>query len=155
LARSYDDVDEIERIEILNHILHPGVMEVYNGYPQKWREKTLHIRQLVLDVATELKEVATLEETLKWGEPSYLTGTGSTIRIAWLRSKPEQYGIYFNCRTKLVDTFQELFGDTLVYEGNRAIIFKYDDLIPEKELRECVKLSLTYHLRKNNWMLGA
>ena len=40
----------------------------------------LRLRQIVLDTASETEGVDALEETLKWGEPSYLTRDGSTIR---------------------------------------------------------------------------
>ena len=37
------------------------------------RKKLLHLRQIILDTASETEGVNELEETLKWGEPSYLT----------------------------------------------------------------------------------
>ena len=38
-----------------------------------------------------------LEETLKWGEPSYLVKKGSTIRMDWKSKAPNQYAMYFKC----------------------------------------------------------
>lgn len=55
--------------------------------------------------------VGRLQETLKWGEPAYVTaesGSGSTIRINRHRKQDGQYAIYFHCRTNLVDTFRSL-----------------------------------------------
>lgn len=116
----------------------------------------MFLRQLILDTAREIAEVGVLEETLKWGEPSYLTipKTGSTIRIDWKRKTPDQYAMYFHCKTTLVDTFKEIYGDTFRYEGNRAIIFNMDDDIPVEELKHCIALSLSYHQRKHKSMLG-
>jgi hypothetical protein len=109
---------------------------------------------LVLDTASETEGVGAVEETLKWGEPSYVTKSGSTVRMDWKKSSPHQYAMYFHCKTKLVDTFKELYRDKFIFEGNRAIVFNEDDEIPINELKHCISLSLTYHRRKHLPMLG-
>jgi hypothetical protein len=68
----------------------------------------LILRQLILDTAIETEGVVHVDETVKWGEPSYITKKGSTIRIGWKQSNPDQYAMYFNCNTKLIDTFKEV-----------------------------------------------
>lgn len=138
-------MDKIENLEVAN---------VFNGYPKHMRQKIMLLRQLVLDTASESKDVGALEETLKWGEPSYLTKNGSTIRMDWKNSTPDQYALYFHCKTKLVDTFKELFGDKLNFDGNRAIVFHQNDDIPIDVVKHCIFLSLTYHSRKHLPMLG-
>jgi hypothetical protein len=130
------------------------VAEVFNHYPKNIRKKLMLLRQLVLDTASECKDSDSLEETLKWGEPSYLIKNGSTIRMDWKNSAPDQFAIYFHCKTKLVDTFKELYGDTFKFEGNRAIVFHKNDEIPIDEVKHCILLSLTYHDRKHLPMLG-
>ena len=130
------------------------VEKVFNNYPEEMREKLLLLRKLVIDTAAETDDVKSLEKTLKWGEPSYLTKGGSTIRMDWKKSKPDQYAIYFNCKTKLVDTFKERYKDEFKYEGNRAIVFHKNDIIPIYELKHCILLSLTYHSIKDLPMLG-
>ena len=50
-----------------------------------------------------------LTETLKWGEPAYLTeasGSGSTIRLGQVRDDPGHAAVFVNCRTALADTFR-------------------------------------------------
>ncbi len=138
----------------MNKIINPKIAEVFNQYPKHMQEKLMFLRQLIIDTALETEEVKNLEETLKWGEPSYLTKTGSTIRIDWKRSKPKQYAMYFHCKTNLIDTFKELYGEVFKFEGNRAIVFNEDDEIPMNELKHCISISLTYHLRKKLPMLG-
>lgn len=96
-----------------------------------------------------------IEETLKWGEPSYLTKNGSTIRIGWKKKNPEQYAMYFHCKTKLVDTFKELYRNNFKFEGNRAIIFGINEKIATEELKHCILMSLNYHNIKHLPMLGA
>ena len=132
----------------------PEVAEVFNNYPKLMRQKLMLLRQLVLETALQNDGVGPLEETLKWGEPSYVTKSGSTIRMDWKSSKPDQYALYFNCKTKLVDTFKELYGNKLKLEGNRAIVFHQNDEIPVDEVRHCIFLSLTYHSRKHLSLLG-
>ncbi|MFW5450742.1 MAG: DUF1801 domain-containing protein [Methylophagaceae bacterium] len=130
------------------------VADVINSYPDAVRDKILCLRQLIIDTASETEEVNELEETLKWGDPSYLTKNGSTIRIAWRSSTPAQYGMYFNCKTTLIDTFKELYSDVFTFEGNRALIFGDEDDVATTELKQCIMLSLTYHHRKHLPMLG-
>jgi hypothetical protein len=130
------------------------VAKVFNTYPEHIQPKLMRLRQLVLDTAAESADVGALEETLRWGEPSYLTKSGSTVRMDWKRSTPDQYALYFNCKTRLVDTFKELYGDQLRFEGNRALVFHQDEEVPIDEVKHCIFLSLTYHGRKHLPMLG-
>lgn len=138
----------------MNKIENPEVAEVFKNYPKHIRKRLMLLRRLVLDTASETEGVNAVEEALKWGEPSYLTKGGSTIRIDWKQSKPDQYAMYFHCKTKLVDTFKELYRDKFKFEGNRAIVFGEGDEIPIKELKHCISLSLTYHRIKHLSMLG-
>lgn len=132
----------------------PDVAEIFDSYPRHIRKKMLFLRQLVFDTAAETEGVGIIEETTKWGEPSYMAKGGTTVRMDWKRSKPKQYAMYFHCQTRLVDTFKELYRDKFKFEGNRAIIFHEHDEIPVEELKHCIALALTYHSRKNLPMLG-
>lgn len=128
------------------------VAAVFASYPEAVRPGLFALRQLILDTAEETSGVGAIEETLKWGQPAYLTsetGSGSTIRIAPTGPKSERdYAMYFICHTDLVATFEHMFGDLFTYERNRALLFDAGDDIPEAELRECVAMALTYHQSK-------
>jgi hypothetical protein len=127
-----------------------AVMATFDAYPKQVRSKLLALRKLILNTAKTTKGVGALEEALKWGQPSYLTSeskSGSTVRIDQVKSVPGQYAVYFHCQTNLVDTFREQYPE-LKYGGNRAILLDAADKLPEAELRHCVALALTYHLRK-------
>ena len=130
------------------------VAKIFNAYPKHMRPKLMFLRQLIFDAASELEGVGEVEETLKWGEPSYLVKGGSTIRMDWKSSSPNQYAMYFHCQTKLIDTFKELYGDRFKFAGNRAIIFNQDSEVPVEELKHCISLALTYQRRKKLPMLG-
>jgi hypothetical protein len=128
-----------------------AVAAAFAAYPKSLKPKLLALRRLILDTAKTTKGVGALEETLKWGQPSYLTPetkSGSTIRIDTIKSGADRYAVYFHCQTNLVETFRELYPTELSYGGNRCIILHADDDVPKEELRHCVALALTYHLGK-------
>jgi hypothetical protein len=132
----------------------PQVAQVFASYPEEIQSKVMSVRELIFETARDTEGVDKLEETLKWGEPSYVTQGGSTVRVAWKNSAPDHYGVYFHCKTKLIDTFKELYRDKFRFEGDRAILFHKDEKIPVDELKHCIALSLTYHRRKNLPLLG-
>ena len=119
------------------------------------RKKLMALRQLVLDTASEAKDINEVEETLKWGEPSYRAKKGSTIRMAWKEAQPDQYAMYFICTTSLLDTFKVLYGDIFKFDGDRAIVFTESDEIPLDELKHCISLALRYHQLKHLPLLGS
>ena len=134
--------------------MNQSVRQVFNSYPEKVEKKMVELRKIILDVAETLDTRKSLEETLKWGEPSYLIKYGSTVRIDWKESNPKCLGIYFNCRTKLIDTFRAIYEMDLKFEGNRAILLELDSPLPEEILFQCIKVALTYHKRKKQPLLG-
>lgn len=127
-----------------------GVKKVFDSYPEQLREKLLFLRQLILDVAASLELAELLEETLKWGEPSYLTPKGSTIRINAIKKRPEHYALYFKCTSKLVPHFRTLYTHTFEFEKNRAIVFHVEDTVPVQALQDCIQKALTYHQIKQD-----
>ncbi|MEP0712249.1 DUF1801 domain-containing protein [Algoriphagus sp.] len=129
------------------------VATVFSNYPDHVKAEMLRLRKLVLEVAEELA-LTSLEETLKWGEPSYLAKKGSTIRMDWKAKNPDQYAMYFKCTSKLVPSFRLAYDEIFEYEGNRALVFKLDKEIPEAELKNCIKAALRYHQVKHLPMLG-
>ena len=139
----------------MSKIENPEVARVFAGYPEPMRKKMMRLRQLVLDTASETEGVDKLEETLKWGEPSYLTKGGSTLRMDWKDRALHEYAMYFNCNTSLVNTFKELYEDVFTFVGNRAIVFGETDGLPMDELEHCISLALRYHRLKHLPLLGA
>ena len=131
-----------------------NVKQKFETYPDHISILLGKIRDLILIVAKQ-DGISDLTETVKWGEPSYVSKIGSTIRFDWKAKHPDQYCVYFNCKTSLVETFKEVYGDIFTYEGNRAIVFKIDQAIPLKELAHCLSLSLRYKKIKHLNLLGA
>ena len=114
------------------------------------KAKLLALRRLIFDTARTTRGVGALEETLKWGQPSYLTPetkSGSTIRIDRMKSEPINTRSISIARPIWSRLFASFIRD-LKLGGNRSILLKAQDKLPEPELRHCVALALTYHLNK-------
>ena len=129
----------------------PKVEAAFNAFSPAVRKKLMRLRSLIFEVAWKTEGVDELEETLKWGQPSYLNKkprVGSTIRLGREKKTDGDYAIYFKCRTTLVASFRELYKNEFRYEGNRAILFNFGDKIPVPELSHCIAMALTYHLNK-------
>lgn len=131
------------------------VEEIFESYPKEISAKLKLLRQLILDTASGIDGLKKLVETVKWGEPSYLTKNGSTIRLGWKSSIPDRFSIYFICTTGLVDTFKLVHGDIFNYEGNRAIHFTLADEVPAEPMKACIGMALNYHKIKHLPLLGA
>ena len=130
------------------------VLEKFNSYPDFVRDRMQYLRELVIETAEEIETVKVLEETLKWGEPSFVTKYGSTLRMDWKEKTPNQYAMYFQCTSRLIDAFRVVFDQKFQFEGKRAIIFQLNQKTPELELKQCIKAYLSYHKVKDQMTLG-
>jgi hypothetical protein len=131
--------------------MNAAVGEVFAAYPPKLRKRLLAVRRVIFEIAKKTEGVGKLQETLKWGEPAYVTaetGSGSTIRINRHKKQDRQYAVYFHCQTTLVDSFRGLFPKAFKFEGNRCIVFDENDRVPTAELKICIGMALTYHQRR-------
>lgn len=128
------------------------VAQVFATYPATMRQKLLALRELIFNTAAATKGVGKVEETLKWGEPAYVTSeskSGSTVRIGWKQKNPSQYAMYFHCQTDLIERFRTLFPSEFRFEGNRAIVFEETDSVAIDSLAVCIAAALTYHRDKS------
>ena len=123
------------------------------AYPEPARNRFLELRTIIYNCAERLA-VGPLEETLKWGQPAYRLSTGSTLRLGYSVKNPDVLSIYFNCNTKLVRTFRELFGDDLAIKGNRELQIPVEGEWPERIVEECIRKTLEYHRLKHIPLLG-
>ncbi len=131
--------------------VNPEVKNILNSYPPVIKERLLFLRKLIYETAAAFEEVGPLEETLKWGEPGYVTAKskiGSTVRIDWKAKTPEQYSIFFKCTANLVPAFKERYPNLFRYGGDRSIDFHPDEKAPVRELKQCIAMALTYHINK-------
>ncbi|NOZ33627.1 MAG: DUF1801 domain-containing protein, partial [Alphaproteobacteria bacterium] len=102
-----------------------AVAATFAGYPAPVRAPLLVLRAVIYDVARKTPGVGPLEETLKWGQPAYLTAktrSGVTIRIAPHNSQGSEFAIYVSCNSGVVEDWRARY-PTLEYGGNRSIRF--------------------------------
>ncbi|WP_120495242.1 DUF1801 domain-containing protein [Kiloniella sp. EL199] len=128
-----------------------NVAPAYEKYSADLRKKLLDLREIILDTVAGIPDVGPVEESLKWGQPSFLTTkskSGTTIRIDKTGDDQGQYALYVHCQTNLLDQFRELYPTEFTYSGNRAILFKIEDALKTQALQHCISLALTYHLKK-------
>jgi hypothetical protein len=126
------------------------VAVAFSSFPAGVRARLLETRDLIFETAAAIEGVGPLTETLKWGEPAYLTeatGSGSTIRLGWFQSSGRECAVLFNCRTTLVDDFRSRFPGVFAYEKNRAIVLDASKPLPRAPLCSCLGMALTYHRR--------
>jgi hypothetical protein len=131
-----------------------SVKQKFDSYPKDVSVLLTKLRDLIFTVAKQ-EGITKLTETLKWGAPSYISKIGSTIRIDWSAKNPTQYCVYFNCKTSLIETIKEIYGDTFTYKGNRVIVFEVEQEVPIKELAHCLSMALRYKKIKHLGLLGA
>ena len=125
------------------------VASAFAAYPAPLRAKLMALRALIFETAL-IEGVGRIEETLKWGQPSYLTPetkSGTTIRIDCDEDFGCDYALYVNCRSNLVGEWRAHYPE-LIFGGNRSIHFSAADTLPEEEVRHCIAMALTYHRRK-------
>ena len=123
---------------------------VFEKYPDPVREQLLLLRGEILQTAVATPGVGQIVETLKWGQPSYLTvkpKSGTTIRLDAHDAEQGKVALFVHCQTSLIATFRQLYPD-LAYDGTRAIVFDANAPLPLAPLRHCIRLALTYHRDK-------
>ncbi|WP_061960691.1 DUF1801 domain-containing protein [Demequina flava] len=128
----------------------PAAIEaVIADYSDDVRARILELRELVWHVAATDPGVGELHETLKWGQPSYLTTsprTGTTVRIDRVKGSND-VAIFTHCQTSLVGECRAEHGEVFDYDGTRAVIVRAPEPVPEAELRDHVAEALLYHRR--------
>ncbi|HEV7320706.1 MAG TPA: DUF1801 domain-containing protein [Ensifer sp.] len=126
------------------------VAKAFARWPEPARAQLLTVRQLIFSTAAETPCVGELTETLKWGEPAYLTeatGSGSTIRLGISKSPGGEGAVLFNCHTTLAAAFRVQFSE-FAYQGNRAILLDPARTVPTAQLAICLAMALTYHRKR-------
>ena len=126
-----------------------AVAKIYEAWPKDLRAKILDLRTMIFDVAANTPNVGTIEETLKWNVPAYLTvqpKSGTTIRLEG-KGDIGSYGLYVPCSTSLIEQCRELYPQVFSFNKNRGIVFTLSDKVPEDELRHFIAMALTYHVK--------
>ena len=129
--------------------LDPAVGQAFDAFPDDARANLIALRALIFDVADATRGVGALEETLKWGQPAYLTPetkSGSTLRLG--APKDGGAALYAHCQTTIISDFRALFPDAFAYEGNRAVRIRSTEDLKSEALKLLIGNALTYHLKR-------
>jgi hypothetical protein len=127
----------------------PNIAAALDATAPAARERLAQLRALIFETAAATPGVGVLSETLKWGEPAYLTEaskSGSTIRLGV--AKDGRCALYLNCKTTLIEEYRAAFSDVLGFEGNRAVLLDAQAALPRDALAQAIAMALTYHRRK-------
>ena len=128
----------------------PDVKAAFDLHPPPLRAALLHLRDLIYAVAEQTPATGQLVETLKWGQPAYLTEkpkSGTTIRIDADTGHGGDYALFVPCSTNLIEMWREHYPN-LTYGGTRSVHFKSDTPLPAAEIGHCIALAMTYHQHK-------
>ena len=122
------------------------VQAAFAAFPPDARARLLELRGLVFEVADSLPGIGPIEESLRWGQPAYLTSStraGTTVRLGCRPDAPEHYSMFVHCQTSLIDGIRGAFPE-LDCVGNREVRFETAKPVPAIA-GECIAMALTYH----------
>ena len=120
-----------------------AVARVLDGFAEPERARLLELRLLIFDVAGT-EGVGPLTETLKWGEPAYLTDAtkaGTTVRLGLPKGVPDRVALFVSCQSRLIDRVRVECPE-LDCVGDRAIHVPLTGPLPP--LAHAIGLALTY-----------
>lgn len=121
-----------------------AVAAAFDRHPEPVRSQLLALRDLVFAVAAETEGVGAIEETLKWGQPSYVTQrpkSGTTLRMD---ADEARCSLFVHCQSRVVEAARAE-GLPLNFEGTRAVHLALDTDLPTDAVRRFMALALTYH----------
>ena len=127
--------------------LSPPLAGAMAEWPEPARAAAGRIRELIYATAEETG-AGRIEESLKWGQPSFSNGrAGTPVRLGYKAGETLPVRVHVHCGTDLVDQYRSRFGG-LAFEGNRGICLSDTAPLPEDTLKTCIALALSYHQRK-------
>lgn len=114
------------------------VETVFNTFADDTRAGALALRGLVLGIGGD--EVT---ETLRWGQPAYVTPKGSTLRVG--PHKEACFALYAHCQSTIVSSYAAAFPGWDRLDGNRAVLFDTPKDIEPERLSHLIRHALNYH----------
>ena len=122
------------------------IQTAYDAFPPAVKSGTMALRTLIYETAKGISGLAAPTECLRWGQPSYITPIGSTLRIGIPKSGG--FALYAHCQSTIISQFAQGFGADFQIEGNRAVLFQSKDDIQPEKLRLMIEHALTYKRKK-------
>lgn len=127
----------------------PEVEAAYRLPDETAREGLLLLRDMIFDIARGRPEIGQIEETLRWGQPAYLTPqtkAGTTLRLGVPKSAG--FALFVHCQSRLIPEYLTAYPMWDRVDGTRAVLF--DQVTEIDPLRHgwLIEQALTYRLRK-------
>ncbi|RLJ60362.1 hypothetical protein BCF46_0560 [Litoreibacter meonggei] len=98
----------------------------------------------ILRIASTAEGIGPLTETLKRGEPAYLTNapkTGTTLRLGLIGGRA---AVMVPCSTTILEDARAVFGELPEFSGKRGVILGGEQQVFDY----IVNAALSYHMRK-------
>lgn len=125
-------------------VLPAEIVNVFDALPPNVAHILRDARLAIIRAAQTTPGVGQLTETLKWGEPAYLTvapKSGTILRLGQIGGRA---AIMVPCSTTIIEDARGLFGDVPDLSGTRGLILGGDT-----QLRDhVIHAGLTYYIRK-------
>ncbi len=113
------------------------------------REGLLQLREMIFDTALARPDISDIEESLRWGQPAYLTPktkAGTTIRLGV--PKTARFALFVHCQSRLIPEYLAAYPMWDRLDGTRAVLFDHAAEIDPLRHGWLIEQALTYRLRK-------
>ncbi len=123
------------------------IKAAFLNFDRAARSSLLAARHLILSMTDKLDRVSSIEESLKWGQPSYapVPKTGTPIRLGVTKTGAPT--MFVHCQTTLVSDLEADNAHGLKTIDNRAVLLPSGDLADHPGLLNFVRLAFTYHVK--------
>ena len=129
---------------IIKDALPTQIAKFFDAMPVDVAQLLRDARLEIFRISGEAEGIGPLTETLKWGEPAYLTEapkTGTTLRLGQIGGRA---AVMVPCSTTIIEDARAVFGEQPEFSGKRGLI-----LGGERQVFDyVVNAALTYHIRK-------
>lgn len=125
------------------------------SWPQAAQQALWTCRHLFHDIAQN-RGLGRLDETLKWGQPSWRPArprTGSTLRLNWDAGAPSHLAFFVDCKTDLAARMYSLYPDLPDNDGRRRVAVDLTAPLPEQAIAHLAEMTFSYHLVRNRFNL--
>ncbi|MEM1037860.1 MAG: hypothetical protein AAGI12_00145 [Pseudomonadota bacterium] len=129
-----------------------AVQKAFAALPPSASKILLQVRERILAQSTANATIGPVTETLKWGQPSYLTEktqAGSTLRLSTTK-EDQKPAIFVHCQSGLADEIRDLYGDTLSVPDQRHVVLPHMMEDHAQTIDHVIALVLTHHARKRS-----
>ena len=124
----------------------PAIKLAFDAFDPSHRTMMLALRDLIFKTAASLP-VGRIEESLKWGQPSYTTpDTRAATPIRLAVTKFDRVAMLTHCQSTVMSDFRALAPPELQFDGNRALHLDPTIAVPIDKITPLIRAALTYRL---------